>query len=99
MPHPAHSTLGQSSYPRWTRSLSAVESWGFGLTAHISWVALVPAIHAALGSQAIFVWIPAVIFGMLLNFIYGNITYANQYIEDLLKLLELYQKNYPNPVT
>ncbi|MDM9581509.1 ATP-binding protein [Nostoc sp. GT001] len=64
----AHSTLGQSSYPRLTRSLSAVESWGFGLTAHISWTALVPAIHAALGSQAIFVWIPAVIFGMLLNY-------------------------------
>ncbi|MEH1916517.1 ATP-binding protein [Nostoc sp.] len=64
----AHSTLGQSSYPRLTKSLSAVESWGFGLTAHISWTALVPAIHAALGSQAIFVWIPAVIFGMLLNY-------------------------------
>jgi PAS domain S-box-containing protein len=58
----------RSSYPRLTRSLSAIESWGFGLTAHISWTALVPAIHAALGSQAIFVWIPAVIFGMLLNY-------------------------------
>ncbi|MDZ8089728.1 MAG: ATP-binding protein [Nostoc sp. DedQUE12b] len=68
MSHPPHSTLGQSSYPRLTRSLSAVESWGFGLTAHISWTALVPAIHAALGSEAIFVWIPAVIFGMLLNY-------------------------------
>ncbi|WP_230967263.1 hypothetical protein [Nostoc commune] len=68
MSHPPHATLGQSSYPRLTRSLSAVESWGFGLTAHISWTALVPAIHAALGSQAIFVWIPAVIFGMLLNY-------------------------------
>ncbi|MEH1821836.1 MAG: ATP-binding protein [Nostoc sp.] len=68
MSHFAHSTLGQSSYPRLTRSLSAVESWGFGLTAHISWTALVPAIHAALGFQAIFVWIPAVIFGMLLNY-------------------------------
>ncbi|WP_392533538.1 ATP-binding protein [Nostoc sp. C117] len=68
MPHPAHLPLSQPSHPRLTRSLSAVESWGFGLTAHISWTALVPAIHAALGSQAIFVWIPAVIFGMLLNY-------------------------------
>ncbi|MEH2419295.1 ATP-binding protein [Nostoc sp.] len=68
MSYPADATLGQSSYPRLTRSLSAVESWGFGLTAHISWTALVPAIHAALGSQAIFVWIPAVILGMLLNY-------------------------------
>ncbi|MBX9257964.1 amino acid permease [Desmonostoc muscorum CCALA 125] len=68
MSHSGHAALSQSSYPRLTRSLSAVESWGFGLTAHISWTALVPAIHAALGSQAIFVWIPAVIFGMLLNY-------------------------------
>ncbi|MBH8572969.1 amino acid permease [Nostocaceae cyanobacterium CENA369] len=68
MSHLAHAPLSQLSYPRLTRSLSAVESWGFGLTAHISWTALVPAIHAALGSQAIFVWIPAVIFGMLLNY-------------------------------
>ncbi|MBD2516446.1 amino acid permease [Nostoc sp. FACHB-973] len=68
MSHSGHAALSQSSYPRLTRSLSAFESWGFGLTAHISWTALVPAIHAALGSQAIFVWIPAVIFGMLLNY-------------------------------
>ncbi|BDI20270.1 hypothetical protein ANSO36C_60720 [Nostoc cf. commune SO-36] len=33
------------------------------------------------------------------NFISGNITYANQYIQDLLRLLQLYQQNYPNPVT
>ncbi|WP_189523617.1 ATP-binding protein [Nostoc sp. PA-18-2419] len=68
MSHPGHAPLSQSPYPRLTRTLSAVESSGFGLTAHISWTALVPAIHAALGSQAIFVWIPAVILGMLLNY-------------------------------
>nr|WP_306557913.1 ATP-binding protein [Nostoc sp. 'Peltigera malacea cyanobiont' DB3992] len=33
------------------------------------------------------------------NFIYGNIGYANQYIQDLLRLLQLYQQNYPNPAT
>ncbi|MBR8834977.1 MAG: PAS domain S-box protein [Stigonema ocellatum SAG 48.90 = DSM 106950] len=32
------------------------------------------------------------------NFIYGNISYTNQYAEDLLKLLELYQQHYPHPV-
>jgi PAS domain S-box-containing protein len=68
MSHPAHVPLSQTPYPRLTRSLSAVESWGFGMTAHISWTALVPAVHAALGPQAIFVWIPAVIVGMLLNY-------------------------------
>ena len=31
------------------------------------------------------------------NFIHGNITPASQYAEDLLNLLELYQKHYPNP--
>jgi PAS domain S-box-containing protein len=32
-----------------------------------------------------------------INFIYGNINYASQYAQDLLKLLKLYQKYYPNP--
>ncbi|NER37681.1 MAG: PAS domain S-box protein [Oscillatoria sp. SIO1A7] len=33
-----------------------------------------------------------------INFIYGNINHASQYMEDLLDLLHLYQKHYPNPV-
>ncbi|BAY25794.1 GAF sensor signal transduction histidine kinase [Calothrix sp. NIES-2100] len=32
-----------------------------------------------------------------INFIYGNITHVAEYAEDLLKLLHIYQKNYPNP--
>lgn len=32
-----------------------------------------------------------------LNFISGNITYINQYTEDLLNLIQLYQDYYPNP--
>ncbi|MFP4101398.1 hybrid sensor histidine kinase/response regulator [Coleofasciculus sp.] len=31
------------------------------------------------------------------NFIYGNITYARAYFQDLLKLVQLYQKIYPEP--
>jgi hypothetical protein len=31
------------------------------------------------------------------NFIYGNLTPINEYIENLLMLLELYQKHYPDP--
>ncbi|MBD2355522.1 sensor histidine kinase [Tolypothrix sp. FACHB-123] len=31
------------------------------------------------------------------NFIYGNLNYAQQYFQDLLKLIELYQKKYPEP--
>lgn len=30
-------------------------------------------------------------------FIYGNITYAQEYLQDLLNLVELYQQEYPNP--
>ncbi|WP_413174577.1 ATP-binding protein [Anabaena azotica] len=53
---------------RLTRTMSTLETWGFGLTGHILWIAVIPAIHAELKSQAIFVWIPAVCFGMLLNY-------------------------------
>jgi signal transduction histidine kinase len=31
------------------------------------------------------------------NFIHGNLTYANAYISDLQSLLQLYQQHYPNP--
>ena len=51
-----------------TRSLSAAETWGFGLSGPPNWVFLVPAMHAALGSQAIFVWIPATLVGILINY-------------------------------
>lgn len=32
------------------------------------------------------------------NFIYGNLVHANQYVQDLLNLLQLYAKHYPHPV-
>ncbi|MBW4495515.1 MAG: AAA family ATPase [Oscillatoria princeps RMCB-10] len=31
------------------------------------------------------------------NFIYGNLTHANDYARDLLRLIDLYQQTYPNP--
>ncbi|MGB5962159.1 MAG: ATP-binding protein [Coleofasciculaceae cyanobacterium] len=34
-----------------------------------------------------------------INFIYGNLTHAHQYTEDLLNLIQLYQQHYPNPAT
>ncbi|MBD2325636.1 PAS domain S-box protein [Alkalinema sp. FACHB-956] len=33
------------------------------------------------------------------NFIHGNINYAAEYTQDLLGLIELYQKDYPNPTS
>ncbi len=32
------------------------------------------------------------------NFIYGNLTHAHDYTQDLLRLIELYQNHYPDPV-
>ena len=32
------------------------------------------------------------------NFIYGNISYTKEYMNDLLRLIELYQENYPEPM-
>jgi PAS domain S-box-containing protein len=33
-----------------------------------------------------------------INFIYGNLTHVNQYAEDLLNLIQLYQEYYPHPI-
>jgi signal transduction histidine kinase len=33
-----------------------------------------------------------------INFVYGNIAYASQYIQDIMRLLELYNHHYPEPV-
>jgi two-component system, NtrC family, sensor kinase len=33
-----------------------------------------------------------------INFIYGNLIHANEYIEDLLNLMQCYQQYYPDPV-
>ncbi|MDZ8187649.1 MAG: ATP-binding protein [Nostoc sp. ChiSLP02] len=32
------------------------------------------------------------------NFIYGNLTHANEYIQDLIRFLQLYQQLYPHPI-
>ncbi|NEO33894.1 MAG: CBS domain-containing protein [Symploca sp. SIO3C6] len=33
-----------------------------------------------------------------INFVYGNIAYANQYIQDIMELLKLYEQQYPQQV-
>lgn len=34
-----------------------------------------------------------------INFIYGNVDYAAQYLDDLLNLVALYRERYPDPVS
>jgi PAS domain S-box-containing protein len=59
--------LRQSSPFRLQPSLSALETWGFGFSGLLLWLGPAPAMHAALGPQAIFVWLPGAIVGILLN--------------------------------
>ncbi|MBW4519248.1 MAG: amino acid permease [Scytolyngbya sp. HA4215-MV1] len=60
-------TAKHSSPFRLQPSLSALETWGFGFSGLLLWLGPAPAMHAALGTQAIFVWVPGAIVGILLN--------------------------------
>jgi len=65
--HSPTENLNSRSPMRLPRTLSPLETWGFGMTGHLSWVSIAPAMHAALGLNAIFVWLPAVLMGVMLN--------------------------------
>lgn len=52
---------------RLPRSLSVLETWGFGLTTPIGWLNVAVPMHAALGAQALVVWLPGAIVAMFLN--------------------------------
>ena len=52
---------------RLQRTLSALETGGFGLSGLLLWLGTAPGMHAALGPQAILVWLPGTIVGILLN--------------------------------
>ncbi|MFB2891550.1 ATP-binding protein [Aerosakkonemataceae cyanobacterium BLCC-F50] len=58
----------QSSSTHLTRSLSASETWGFGLTAHLFWPSIAATIQFGLGSAAILAWFPGTLVGMLAVF-------------------------------
>ena len=57
----------QNSGLRLSKSLSAFETWGFGFTGLMGWVSAAPILHAALGPQALLVWLPGVVVSILLN--------------------------------
>jgi PAS domain S-box-containing protein len=67
---PTQSLLGvnknQSSY-QLPRSLSVLETWSFGVSAHAGWITVAPALCAALGTKALLVCLPGMIVGILLN--------------------------------
>ena len=69
--------LSRTRIPLLSRSMTAPETWGFGLTGHLTWLSTAPTIHAALGPQAMLAWLPGVIIGMLINFQVQRLGQAN----------------------
>ncbi|MEG4073228.1 amino acid permease [Microcoleus sp. Pol14C2] len=55
------------SIPPLPQSLSSQETWGFGFSGLLLWLGTAPAMNAALGPQAIWVWLPGTIISMMLN--------------------------------
>ncbi|NJN21674.1 MAG: amino acid permease [Leptolyngbya sp. RL_3_1] len=49
------------------RSLSALETWGFGLTGLLLWLGVAPAMQLDLGPQVLWVWLPGIVIGVLIN--------------------------------
>ncbi len=61
-------TSSSSSAHSLPRTLTLVETLGFGLTGLLLWIGVAPGINAELGMQAMWVWIPGAILGMVVNF-------------------------------
>src|SRR4028119_868504 len=59
--------LNRRSLMRLPRTLSPIETWGFGMTGLIAAVAIGPSMHVALGPNAFLVWLPTVLMGVMLN--------------------------------
>ncbi|MEG3840292.1 ATP-binding protein [Microcoleus sp. herbarium14] len=52
---------------RLQRTMSSAEAWGFSLVGFLTWFTLVPSVQAEIGSASLWVWIPGVIVGILIN--------------------------------
>jgi signal transduction histidine kinase len=62
------------------RTLSAVETWGFGVGGALTaWLPFAASLNAALGEKGIFVLVPGIILGMLLNYQIKHL--ASNYID------------------
>jgi len=52
---------------RLPRSLSSSETWGFGLTGLLLWLGVAPAMQIELGWQALAIWLPGALIGIVIN--------------------------------
>jgi PAS domain S-box-containing protein len=68
--NPTPHKLAFQSLPK---NMSSLETWTFSVTNYLIWIILVPSIHAELGTAAIFVWLPAVVVGILVNYQVKNL--------------------------
>ena len=59
--------INRRSPMRLERTLSSLETWGFGLTSHLGWLSIAPALQGALGTGALLVCLPGMLVGMMLN--------------------------------
>ncbi|MEG4293001.1 ATP-binding protein [Microcoleus sp. C2C3] len=88
--------LNRRKLMRLPRSLSALETWGFGLTGHANWFTIATVIQAGMGQGAIFVWLPGIIMGMMLNL---QVKRIGEYFPDMAGGTPNYTarmlKNYP----
>ncbi len=68
-PSTSSSTLSASALPtlKLPRLLSVLEVWGFGLSGLLLWLGPAPAANSDIGPEALWVWIPAAIAGVMLN--------------------------------
>jgi len=64
---PIQVALESTSPVQLQRNLSLIETWGFGLTGLLLWMGVAPGVHHELGSQALWVWIPGAVIGMIVN--------------------------------
>ncbi|MDB9513758.1 amino acid permease [Kamptonema animale CS-326] len=88
--------LNRRSLMRLPRSLSAVETSGFGLTGHANWFTIATVIQASMGPSAIFIWLPGILMGMMLNL---QVKRIGEYFPDMAGGTPNYTarllKNYP----
>jgi len=52
---------------RLPRTLSTLETWGFGFTVLLFWLVVAPEVHETLGVGSLLVWLPAALAGIVVN--------------------------------
>jgi PAS domain S-box-containing protein len=68
MPNSEKTNSKPNNFLHLPRNLPSIETWGFGLTGLLLWISSAPGAHNQLGSQALLVWLPCVIIGVMINY-------------------------------